>query len=169
MFGPSHSALGPATEEVDEWAAREHKRRQAWLAGPTDEEKREWARRQTRRVHGGYPPSELTPTDEEIDNWATKEHARRQAWLAGPTEEEKRRWMRREAGSVWDDRADLSSADSDVIDVAEQLVREADLATKGSIAALARAPFAIWSYLVRSGRTFEDELYQPPRRRRVRF
>lgn len=169
MFGLSESALGPTAEEAAEWAAREHKRRQAWLAGPNDEEKREWARRQMRRVDGGYPPSELTPTDEEIDSWATKERARRQAWLAGPTEEEKRRWMRREAGSRWDDEAGLSTVDSEVVDMAERLVREADLATKGSFAALARAPFAIWSSLVRAGRTFEDELYQPPPRRRVRF
>jgi hypothetical protein len=169
MFGPSESALGPSTEEVAEWVAREQKRRQAWLAGPTDEEKREWAHRQTRRVHGRYPPSELTPTVEEIDGWAAKEHARRQAWLAGPTEEEKRRWMRREAGSAWDDQADRSTLNSDVADMADRLLREADLATKGSVAALARAPFAIWSYLVRTGRTFEDDLYQPPPRRRVRF
>lgn len=169
MFGAMEPDLGPSAEDVAEWAEREHRRRQAWLAGPTDEEKREWARRQTSRAFGGYPPSELTPTDEEIDNWVTKEHARREAWLAGPTEDEKRRWMRREAGSVREERADLTTLDSDIVDMADRLLREADLATKGSVAALARAPLAIWSYLVRAGRTFEDELYQPPPRRRVRF
>jgi hypothetical protein len=168
-FGYEETALGPSTEEIAEWAEREHKRRQAWLAGPTDEEKREWGRRQSRRDVSGYPPTELTPTAEEIDDWAAKEHARRQAWLAGPTEQEKRRWMRRQAGSAWEDLADLPPIDSDVVDMAGRLLREADLATKGSVAALSRAPLAIWSYLVRAGRTFEDELYQPPPRRRVRF
>jgi hypothetical protein len=168
-FGYEETALRPAAEEIAHWAEREHKRRQAWLAGPTDEEKAEWGRRQSRRDMSGYPPTELTPTAEEIDEWAAKEHARRQAWLAGPTEQEKRRWMRRQAGSAWEDLADSPFIDSDVVDVAGRLLREADLASKGSVAALARAPLVIWSYLVRAGRTFEDEFYQPPPRRRVRF
>ena len=168
MSGFAESALGPSAEEIAEWAEREHKRRQAWLAGPAAEEKRDWARRQARRaMSGGYPPSGLTPTDEEIDDWAAKEHARRQAWVNGPTEEEKRHWMQREAGNVLHD--DLATMNTDIVDMANRLMREADLATKGSISALARGPLAIWSYLVRAGRTFEDELYQPPPRRRVRF
>jgi hypothetical protein len=77
--------------------------------------------------------------------------------------------MRRQAGSAWEDLADLPLIDSDVVHMAGHLLREADLATKGSVAALARAPLSIWSYLVRAGRTFEDEIYQPPPRRRVRF
>jgi hypothetical protein len=31
---------------VEDWAEREKKRREAWLAGPTEAEKREWRRRQ---------------------------------------------------------------------------------------------------------------------------
>jgi hypothetical protein len=168
-FGDEETPLGPSPEEIVQWAEREHKRRQAWLAGPTDEEKREWARRPSHRDVSGYPPTELTPTAEEIDEWAAREQARRQAWIAGPTEQDKRRWMRRQAGRVWENPAELPPIDSDMVDMAGRLLREADLATKGSVAALARAPLAIWSYLVRAGRTFEDEFYQPSPRRRVRF
>jgi hypothetical protein len=59
--------------------------------------------------------------------------------------------------------------DSDLLDAADRALRETDLAVKGSLATLLHAPLAIWSYFVRSGRQFEDEFYQPPRRRRVRF
>jgi hypothetical protein len=44
--------------EIEAWAAREHKRRQAWLEGPSEGEKQEWARleRQRRmREHQDYP------------------------------------------------------------------------------------------------------------------
>jgi hypothetical protein len=58
---------------------------------------------------------------------------------------------------------------SELVDFADQLMRESDLAAKGLVSALSQAPLALWSYFVRSGRTFEDELYQPPTRRRVRF
>jgi hypothetical protein len=36
----------PSDQEVEEWAEREKKRREAWLAGPSEAEKREWRRRQ---------------------------------------------------------------------------------------------------------------------------
>ena len=39
-------AAEPTDQEVEEWAEREKKRREAWLAGPTEAEKREWRRRQ---------------------------------------------------------------------------------------------------------------------------
>lgn len=38
-------AAEPTDKEVEEWADREKKRREAWLAGPTEAEKREWRRR----------------------------------------------------------------------------------------------------------------------------
>jgi hypothetical protein len=38
-------AAEPTEQEV-EWAEREKKRREAWLAGPSDAEKREWRRQQ---------------------------------------------------------------------------------------------------------------------------
>ena len=39
-------AAEPTHQEVQEWAEREKKRREAWVAGPTEGEKREWTRRQ---------------------------------------------------------------------------------------------------------------------------
>jgi hypothetical protein len=43
--GADAQAAEPTQAEIDEWAAREKARRQAWLAGPTDEERREYASR----------------------------------------------------------------------------------------------------------------------------
>jgi hypothetical protein len=165
-FGESR--LGPSPEEVAAWADRERKRRQAWLAGPTEGEQRDWARRQ-RPAFAMSPESDLGPTHEEMAAWADHERRRRQAWLDGPTEEEKDRWIRRESGELWSMPAALGAAESELVDSLGRLLREADLATKGSVNTLARMPFAIWSYLVRSGRALEDELYQPAPRRRVRF
>jgi hypothetical protein len=39
-------AAEPTEQEVEEWAQREKKRREAWLAGPSEAEKREWSRHQ---------------------------------------------------------------------------------------------------------------------------
>jgi hypothetical protein len=39
-------AAEPTDQDVEDWAEREKKRREAWLAGPTEVEKREWRRRQ---------------------------------------------------------------------------------------------------------------------------
>jgi hypothetical protein len=41
--------LGPTQAEIDAWAAKERKRREAWLRGPTDEERAEYARRTRQR------------------------------------------------------------------------------------------------------------------------
>ena len=168
-LGFAESRLGPSPDEITEWAQREHKRRQAWFAGPTDHEKREWARGYRRRRLTGLPESDLPPTEDEISAWADRERARRRAWFEGPTEEEKQRWIRSERGDIWGDVPGGSEIESDLLDVADRVLREAELATKGSLAALTRAPLAIWSYLVRSGQRFEDDFYQPPPRRRVRF
>jgi len=169
-LGFADSRLGPSPGDVAQWAEREHKRRQAWLAGPSELEKREWARRSRRRGLAGLSASELPPTDEEINAWAAQERSRRQAWLEGPTEDEKQRWIRRETGGgKWEGLPSSPVMETQLFDAADRLLREADLAAKGSLVALARAPLAIWSYLIRSGRTFEEELYQPPSRRRVRF
>jgi hypothetical protein len=46
---PPNAGLGPASEEVDEWADTERRRREAWVAGPSDAERRAWARREQRR------------------------------------------------------------------------------------------------------------------------
>jgi hypothetical protein len=167
-LGFTESRLGPSGDDVAQWTEREHKRRQAWLAGPGEEEKREWARH-GRRAFPGFSESELPPTQEEIDAWADQERRRRQAWLAGPLEDEKRRWIRRETGGLSEDMASAPLMETDLFNAADRLLREADLAAKGSLVALSRAPLALWSYFVRSGRVFEEELYQPTSRRRVRF
>jgi hypothetical protein len=39
-------ASEPTDQEVEEWAKREKKRREAWVAGPSEAEKREWRLRQ---------------------------------------------------------------------------------------------------------------------------
>lgn len=41
--------LEPTQAELDDWAARERKRRQEWLKGPTAEEREEWAQRERMR------------------------------------------------------------------------------------------------------------------------
>jgi hypothetical protein len=168
-LGFSEARLGPTDEEVAEWAAGEHKRRQAWLAGPSDEEKREWAHRAREADVGEGPEAVLLPTHEEVDAWAEEERRRRRAWLAGPTENEKRRWIRKQTGRFWEGMSGRWEPDRELVDSAERLLRDAELAAKGSIDVLLRAPFALWSYLVRSGRRFEQEGYEPPPRRRVRF
>ena len=63
----------------------------------------------------------------------------------------------------------VSSVEADVRDMANRWIRDAELAAKGTLHALSRLPFALWSSLVRSGRAFEDDFYEPPPRRRVRF
>ena len=41
--------LEPTQAELDDWAARERKRRQVWLEGPTEEERAEWAQHERMR------------------------------------------------------------------------------------------------------------------------
>jgi hypothetical protein len=41
--------LEPSEAEIEEWAAREQKRRERWLSGPTAEEKAAWAWRERER------------------------------------------------------------------------------------------------------------------------
>ena len=92
---PRYEPLQPTAEEIDAWASRERKRRQAWLAGPTQDEQDDWARRYRRRAALGFADSRLGPSRDDVAQWAEREHKRRQAWLAGPTEQEKREWARR--------------------------------------------------------------------------
>ncbi len=51
--GPSVSAdadtAGPTQAEIDEWAERERRRREAWLNGPTPEEREAYAQRERER------------------------------------------------------------------------------------------------------------------------
>jgi hypothetical protein len=169
---PRDEPLGPTPEEIDAWSSREHKRREAWLEGPTEEEKQDWARRYRRRTLTGVSESSLPPTAEDVAAWAAREGQRRREWLAGPSEEERRRWARRQAGgllSEWSEWMRPPSGESEMFDAAHRLLREAELAGKGSLYALSRAPMALWSYFVRAGEKFEEELSTQPRRRRVPF
>ena len=45
-------AAEPTQAEIDEWAAREKARREAWLAGPTDEERRAYAKQREASTPG---------------------------------------------------------------------------------------------------------------------
>lgn len=168
-LGLAESRLPASPEDVAAWAEREHKRRQAWIAGPAEDDKREWARSYRRRVRTGIEESDRPPTPEEIEAWAEQERRRRKDWLAGPTEEERQRWIRRETGGPWADLLSLPLLETGLFDNAHRFLREAELAGKGSLFALARAPIEMWSYFIRAGRRFEEELYQQPQRRRVRF
>jgi len=106
---PRGRALAPSQEDVDAWAAREHGRRQAWIAGPTEAEKLEWARRSAARAEFGL--GELGPSQDEIDAWAERERRRRAAWLAGPTDAEKRQWARTAAAR---DGSDLPASPDEI-------------------------------------------------------
>ena len=56
---PAPAEVGPTEDEVEAWAERERRRRQAWASGPTDAEKRAWARQVRRRRlarAGAYGP-----------------------------------------------------------------------------------------------------------------
>jgi hypothetical protein len=157
-LGLAESTLGPSEEEIAEWAEREHKRRQAWRAGPTSQEKRDWARASGRRGLPWLSEPDLPATEEEINAWAGQERRRREAWLAGPTEEEKQRWTRRQTGSGWDDVESALTMGPELVDLAADAVY-----------AFSRAPFILWSSFLRSARMVDRQLYQPPRRHRVRF
>jgi hypothetical protein len=59
--------LEPTDAELDDWAARERKRRQEWLNGPTEEERAEWSQRERMRRL-----SQLSDEDREavMTEWA---------------------------------------------------------------------------------------------------
>ena len=80
----------PAQVEIDAWAEREHKRRQAWLNGPGVVERLDWAERHCRDIDatGGID------IEAEAEAWKEREHKRRQAWLNGPSEQERLEWAR---------------------------------------------------------------------------
>ena len=49
----------PTQAEIDEWAARERARREAWLHGPTEEERAAYAKRiQNRKLADAFDESE---------------------------------------------------------------------------------------------------------------
>jgi hypothetical protein len=166
--GLGESRLGPAQEDIEHWAEREHKRRQAWLAGPSDSEKRMWADRAQR---GGGVGDPAPPSDDAVEEWAAREKQRRQEWLAGPSEHEKQDWAERQGRGFLDDLLSLPGMleSTDFPETAQRFLRDAELAGKGTVYALSRAPLRLWSYLIRAGQAFEEDTSQQPRRRRVRY
>ncbi len=165
-IGLEESRLGPTREDVERWAEREHGRRQAWLAGPTQEDKRHWARELGSRGPRDPFGEPIPPSPEEVELWAERERRRREEWAAGPTEEEKQRWARGDRPGLW---GDWGLDPGGLSDAARRFLREVELAGKGSLYALSRAPMTLWSYLVRAGRAFEQDFYQQPPRGRVRY
>jgi len=165
LLGLEESRLGPAPEDIDLWAEREHRRRAAWLAGPTEAEKQRWAHERADRAEAAAPP-----TAEEIEAWSRCETQRRQQWLDGPSEAEKQRWAQRQSRSLFDELMSLPALlDADLGETGQRFLRDAELAGKGAVYALARVSRTLWSSFARAGRAFEDELYEQPRRRRVRY
>jgi len=58
--------LEPSDAEIEEWAARERQRREAWLRGPSDAQKAIWAERERRRRGGegfGGGPMSITAAE----------------------------------------------------------------------------------------------------------
>ncbi|MBV9583077.1 MAG: hypothetical protein JO057_31205 [Chloroflexi bacterium] len=50
--------LEPSEAEIDEWAAQERRRREAWLKGPTEAQKAAWAESErARRLGAGRGPN----------------------------------------------------------------------------------------------------------------
>jgi len=168
------SPVGPSNSDVDAWAERERRRREAWLAGPSEDEKRDWARRKRRRSSSGHGgESTLGPSEDEVEAWAERERRRREAWLAGPSEDEKRDWARRRRPasapprSYYDDEPRYgsssdcgpSSYDPTRDPVVRRLQRDTDLATKGILNYCFNAPYIFMSQLIRAGRSLEEDPY----------
>jgi hypothetical protein len=156
-FGLEESRLGPLPEEVEQWAEREHKRREEWLAGPNVAEQRERSRR-----HQGAA--------ETVEDWAARERRRRQQWLAGPSEDEKAAWAERRPMGPLDDLLRVPDVlQGELPESIQLLLRETELAAKGLVYSLSRGPNALWHYLTRAGKAFEEELHRHPFRRRVPY
>lgn len=114
------------------------------------------------------------PIEQQAEEWAAGERRRREEWLKGPTDEEKAAWMRergetRAAGAPFPEPIGQSDEERELLELARRLARGAELVGKGSVYAFARAPLAAFSYLIRAGRAFDDELANPPRKGRVPF
>ena len=61
-------AFEPTQAEIDEWVARERKRRAEWLNGPTEEERAAYARRvRTRRIAAAFDEGEERIADTDAD------------------------------------------------------------------------------------------------------
>jgi len=75
-------AAEPTDREVDEWASREKKRREEWLAGPTEADKREWRSRQRQLRESRELYDELDERDWALER-RLEHRLQRDAYLAG--------------------------------------------------------------------------------------
>ena len=101
--------LEPTEAELDEWAARERKRRQEWLSGPNEHERAAWARRERMRRL-----SQLSDEDREavMAEWARQmaRYPREMRLAAEGMFSLFYRWSRRQmsdfvrAGRDWEDQ-----------------------------------------------------------------
>ncbi len=182
----------PVVPDVEDWAPRVRKRRQAWLHGPTEEERVAWMMvegqrriRQTGMGPGGYaaPPGYGTagypdpayePTADEVEQWAAAEHDRRQVWAAGPTREERAVYANRSGTAEPRFSAGPRFAGGDFAgrgpnwsygDAADRLRREMTLASEGAWARLMIGPYRLWADLIDEGKTYEASYGRPMNRR----
>lgn len=100
------------------------------------------------------------PSDDEIEAWAVAERKRRESWLAGPSDDEKRRWARAE-------RWRRTTGAFEATGATRRLYRDAELAGMGLLFAIAWAPFAAFSELMRLGARWEEGYTRPHRPHRV--
>jgi len=70
-------AAEPSASEVEEWAARERKRREAWLAGATESDRAAWAQRESDpRLHRGSATGGLPSVDLGEPVWMMQRYIR---------------------------------------------------------------------------------------------
>lgn len=74
-------AAEPTDQEVEEWAEREKRRREAWLTGPSESEKSDWRRRQ-RELRELKEMSGLSDDPDSMLERQLERRLRRDAYLA---------------------------------------------------------------------------------------
>jgi hypothetical protein len=74
--------VDPTQAEIDQWAAEERARREAWLHGPTDAQKAAWAARERARRTGDVPRGQLRLPTPSADTVRAAQYAMREAQLA---------------------------------------------------------------------------------------
>ena len=77
---PGPLPLQPTQAEMEEWAARERSRREAWLNGPTPEERERWARQERARRLAAL--AQAAPTEAQQAQARERERSMREAQLA---------------------------------------------------------------------------------------
>jgi hypothetical protein len=165
-LGLGDSYVAPTSAEIEAWSERERRRRVAWLEGPSEKERHDWMRRHARRAEYDVADSDDPTAVNAVEEWAQREHQRRHAWLAGPTEQEKTEWARRQTENL---AGRLQHGFESERELVSSILREAEVAGRGSIRALTRASAALWSYIVRAGESPERDSSAPPRRSRVPY